>query len=888
MRKSTILLGMLSVFGALVSCTKEIETVDNTVGTHTVTVSSIQTKTAIIEGDSSVSFGWSDGDEEYFHLFENGVEGTEVIKTVDKEGLATFEATFSDSQASTYNYSAAYYKTATNKGYPRVQVEQTPTISSFDPAADVLLSVEDVISEGAPATDLQFSLGRPVSINRMNLVGLDTEEKVKSVEITADKSITGYYNIEEDTFTGDGKKITLTYKDEDSGVLDDGTFPVYFVCMPSEEVIISLRVTTDKNVYERNDIARPITFTRTSFLRFGVQMEGHGTPISADVLYTPVTSSSLLVAGAKYVIAGQKDGVYYAAGNQGSNNRPGAEVTINDEGKLVLNNTSTAHSFTLGVNGGQYTFLEADGDSGYLYAAGTKTSGTNYLRSKTTLDDDCYWTISFEDGAVKDVKSVNNSMTPYMRFNTSSTLFACYNTASQSPILLYVDESTLDITPGFSVQEVLEVPCEGGEYSIDVSRLSFDGAITVTVPDACDWITADNVAENATSFALTVSANAGEARSATLTLAAEGVSPSTITVNQAKYEVEKGTLENPFTPAEALAEIDKLEDGASTSDKYYVKGTVSDLDLSVEYGNATFKMGDLTVYRTRYFDGELFTSEDQLANGDVVVVYGNLQKYVKNEVTTPEISNGSIVEINGKTKLPELVVSAEGNDDEKTVTVYWNNVGADKYLVVCGTQSYTAGASEASHTFTMSDYGTFNITVTASKEGYFPSEGATVVTLTDPSLGVQEYTDVLNRDLTGVTGTSYTEWSSKTATNDGHSAAVYAGQSAGGYESIQIRSSNSNSNSGIITTASGGKLKKVVVTWNSNTASGRTLNVYGSKTAYSAATDLYNSEKQGTLLGTIVCGTSTELTVTGDYTYIGLRSASGAMYLTAVDITWEK
>ena len=140
-------------------------------------------------------------------------------------------------------------------------------------------------------------------------------------------------------------------------------------------------------------------------------------------------------------------------------------------------------------------------------------------------------------------------------------------------------------------------------------------------------------------------------------------------------------------------------------------------------------------------------------------------------------------------------------------------------------------------------------------------------------------TDILNRGWTGSTGGSYADWSDKTAT----SSAVYAGQSAGGNSSIQLRATNP---SGIVTTGSGGKAAKVVVTWNSNTADGRTLQVYGKNTAYSAATDLYNSSKQGTLLGTIVKGTSTELTINGDYEYIGLRSSSGAMYLSEIQITW--
>ena len=144
-------------------------------------------------------------------------------------------------------------------------------------------------------------------------------------------------------------------------------------------------------------------------------------------------------------------------------------------------------------------------------------------------------------------------------------------------------------------------------------------------------------------------------------------------------------------------------------------------------------------------------------------------------------------------------------------------------------------------------------------------------------------TDVLNRETTEVTNgsSSYSNWSGKTASSD----AIYAGNSAGGNNSIQLRSNNNNS--GVVTTTSGGKVKKVTVNWNSNTANDRTLNVYGKNTAYESASDLYDNTTQGTLIGTIVKGTSTELTISTDYEYIGVRSASNAMYLSDLSITWN-
>lgn len=179
--------------------------------------------------------------------------------------------------------------------------------------------------------------------------------------------------------------------------------------------------------------------------------------------------------------------------------------------------------------------------------------------------------------------------------------------------------------------------------------------------------------------------------------------------------------------------------------------------------------------------------------------------------------------------------------------------------------------------YDMATAGTYTVTVSYT-EGEVTAKTTYQITINELTAGV---IDVLTRAVTGITNTSYSGWSGKTLT----SSAVYAGQSAGGNDAIQLRSSNSNS--GIVTTESGGYVKKMVVTWNSNTAEGRTLNVYGKNSAYSEATDLYDNNKQGTLLGTIVCGKSTELEITGNYQYIGLRSADGAMYLDEIKIIWS-
>ena len=141
--------------------------------------------------------------------------------------------------------------------------------------------------------------------------------------------------------------------------------------------------------------------------------------------------------------------------------------------------------------------------------------------------------------------------------------------------------------------------------------------------------------------------------------------------------------------------------------------------------------------------------------------------------------------------------------------------------------------------------------------------------------------DVIKASNLKATSTSYTNFSNVTIT----SGAVYAGNSGKSDDgAIQLRSKNSES--GIVSTTSVGKVKKVVVEWNTSTTSGRELDVYGKNSAYTAATDLYSTSK-GTKLGSITYGKSTELEITGDYEYIGLRSSSGALILTSITITWE-
>lgn len=152
-----------------------------------------------------------------------------------------------------------------------------------------------------------------------------------------------------------------------------------------------------------------------------------------------------------------------------------------------------------------------------------------------------------------------------------------------------------------------------------------------------------------------------------------------------------------------------------------------------------------------------------------------------------------------------------------------------------------------------------------------------------PPAWAARVTDVITLEGLGLSGigTSYTDFSGKTFTSD----AVYAGKCAGNYSSIQLRSSNEDA--GIVTTASGGKVVSVTVTFNSNTDR-KTLNIWGKNTAYEAVGDVWSTSKRGTKIGTISSASTTGFTanIDGDYSYVGFSSNSGALYIDKIEIEW--
>jgi len=132
-------------------------------------------------------------------------------------------------------------------------------------------------------------------------------------------------------------------------------------------------------------------------------------------------------------------------------------------------------------------------------------------------------------------------------------------------------------------------------------------------------------------------------------------------------------------------------------------------------------------------------------------------------------------------------------------------------------------------------------------------------------------------------GSTYREWAGMPGSA---SKAVYAGYTASGNASLQF---NDDNKAGIVTTGSGGKVRKVSVVWNGLTANARSLAIYTSHTPFKSADDLYSNSRQEELRGYLSMGwPMTTFLINGDWEYVALRSDDKTLYITEIDIAWEE
>lgn len=148
-----------------------------------------------------------------------------------------------------------------------------------------------------------------------------------------------------------------------------------------------------------------------------------------DLTGTWVLASSV-AAGDKIIIMGANNADIYTMGKQNPNNRAAVASTLSED---VLNPGVATKVFTL-VDAGEGKFAIQASNGNYLTSA---TSGTsNNLLEAADYDlDNAKWTISIEEGVASIVAAAGSKTV--MQYNSGSTIFSCYGSASQKPVKIF-------------------------------------------------------------------------------------------------------------------------------------------------------------------------------------------------------------------------------------------------------------------------------------------------------------------------------------------------------------------------------------------------------------------------------------------------------------------
>lgn len=134
-----------------------------------------------------------------------------------------------------------------------------------------------------------------------------------------------------------------------------------------------------------------------------------------------------------------KDGTKVATTHDGENNLDTINATTDTNG-LSLNDSAGAQGFTLsreklddGVT--YYTFYDAD-NKYYLSDCGARKNNLKKSTTKVDESNNCvYFTIEISSSGEFTIKSKTNTAKPLLEFNSQSSIFSCYESGQQSPVL---------------------------------------------------------------------------------------------------------------------------------------------------------------------------------------------------------------------------------------------------------------------------------------------------------------------------------------------------------------------------------------------------------------------------------------------------------------------
>lgn len=363
----------------------------------------------------------------------------------------------------------------------------------------------------------------------------------------------------------------------------------------------------------------------------------------------------------------------------------------------------------------------------------------------------------------------------------------------------------------------------------------------------------------------------------------------------------------PLTSQYGYLDVDDAADNSGSpvstgGNAFTIKSVDGGYTIQDASGNYYYMDGDYNSFNRTSDEGQNGNvwSIKQTEDEEFTIV--NVEKNKTMQYATQHKSFGAYSSISSSNILPYLVKAVYCDVTPGTL-----NVTADSGTTtfdVTANESWTIKSENPLYTVSP-DHGTGNQKITVTYPQNQETSNVEVVFTVTSDSGLERtvtltqrsasyvpdtITDVLTSDLFKATDNSYTNFSDVKV----NSSAVYAGKtakstSATSKDAIQLRSKESDC--GIVTTASNGKVKKIIVNWSSGTSNERVLQIFGSNEPYTSATELYDTGSQnGEAIAEIKKsdGLTATYEVTGDYSYIGFRSKSGAMYIDSLEITWEE
>ncbi len=250
----------------------------------------------------------------------------------------------------------------------------------------------------------------------------------------------------------------------------------------------------------------------------------------------------------------------------------------------------------------------------FVYGATTDTK-------KLTLTDseNGYYTGSWQSG-----KNFNNACVA----DDIITMYAVLTIHNSTPQIQGVIVDVEKPTEAITLSDTSVIMKNGASKTLTATLTGLTGSVT--------WASSDtNVADISEDGVITTKAAGNTTITATL---------GSITANCYVGVTDNlGSVDEPFTVADAIyAAI--AGNGLVSTEKYYIKGIIADYtpdsdDVS-RYGNIIFDISDdgttdkvFKAFQVNYLNGDKFTSTDQVAIGDTVVLYGAVMNY---QNTTPE------------------------------------------------------------------------------------------------------------------------------------------------------------------------------------------------------------------------------------------------------------